>query len=73
MEDYYKDKEQIEHSTKMCFCGIVGIIIAMILAMLLSGCSPKVIYVPEVHTEYITRTDTFIRIDSVKVKDYGRK
>ena len=52
MEDYYKDKEQIEHSTKLCFSGIVGIIIAMALAMLLSGCTtPKVITVPEVHTE----------------------
>lgn len=33
------------------------------------SCSPKTIYVPDVHYEYITKTDTFIKIDSVSVKD----
>ena len=41
----------------------------LLLLLYLVGCSPKTIYVPEVHTEYITRTDTFVRIDSVSVKD----
>lgn len=41
------------------------------LALMLSvvSCSPKTIYVPDVHYEYITKTDTFIKIDSVSVKD----
>ncbi len=41
------------------------------LALLLSvvSCSPKTIYVPDVHYEYITKTDTFIKIDSVNIKD----
>ena len=41
----------------------------LLLLLYLVGCSPKTIYVPEVHYEYITRTDTFVRIDSVSVKD----
>ena len=41
------------------------------LALVLSvvSCSPKTIYVPDVHYEYITKTDTFIKIDSVNIKD----
>lgn len=41
----------------------------LIVLFFLTACSPKTIYVPEVHTEYITRTDTFVKIDSVSVKD----
>ena len=44
-------------------------VVGLVLVLYLVGCSPKTIYVPEVHTEYITRTDTFVRIDSVSVKD----
>lgn len=41
------------------------------LALMLSvvSCSPKTINVPDVHYEYITKTDTFIKIDSVNIKD----
>ena len=41
------------------------------LALMLSvvSCSPKTIYVPDVHYEYITKTDTFVKIDSVNIKD----
>ena len=31
----------------------------------LTSCSPRTITVPEYHTEYVTRTDTFHRVDSV--------
>ena len=41
----------------------------LVVLFFLTACSPKTIYVPEVHTEYITRTDTFVKIDSVSVKD----
>ena len=41
----------------------------LIVLFFLTSCSPKTIYIPEVHTEYITRTDTFVKIDSVSVKD----
>ena len=36
---------------------------------LLCSCSPKVVTVPEVHTEYIVRTDTFISRDSIVRND----
>ena len=36
---------------------------------LLCCCSPKVVTVPEVHTEYIVRTDTFISRDSIVRND----
>lgn len=51
---------------------ITYLVIFMVgLALLLSvvSCSPKTIYVPDVHYEYITKTDTFIKIDSVNIKD----
>lgn len=41
----------------------------LVVLFFLTACSPKTIYVPEVHTEYITRTDTFVKVDSVSVKD----
>jgi len=41
----------------------------LIVLFFLTSCSPKTIYVPVVHTEYITSTDTFVKIDSVSVKD----
>lgn len=44
-------------------------VVGLVLVLYLVSCSPKTIYVPEVHYEYITRTDTFVRIDSVSIKD----
>lgn len=41
----------------------------LIVLFFLTACSPKTIYVPVVHKEYITSTDTFVKIDSVNVKD----
>lgn len=38
--------------------------------LLLQGCTTtKVVTVPEYHTEYIVRTDTFARLDSVYIHD----
>lgn len=37
----------------------------LLLVISLGSCSPKVVTVPEYHTEYINRTDTFLRVDSV--------
>lgn len=41
----------------------------LLLAFALSGCKTKYISVPEYHTEYINRTDTFTKLDSVYIKD----
>lgn len=45
------------------------IFIVLMMIILFNSCSPKVIYVPEYHTEYITKTDSVVNIDSVHVKD----
>ena len=44
-------------------------VIGVLIVLLLCGCSPKVVTVPEVHTEYIVRTDTFIKRDSIVRND----
>ena len=45
------------------------LVIGVLLVLMLCGCSPKVITVPEVHTEYIVRSDTFIKRDSIVRND----
>lgn len=44
------------------------LLIAMSLP-LLSGCRTKYVSVPEYHTEYVSRTDSFLKTDSVYMKD----
>ena len=39
------------------------------LLVWLCSCSPRVITVPEVHTEYVYRTDSFVKRDSIHVMD----
>ena len=52
---------------KQCLFGIVEMLIAIVVGMLLSGCTtPKVITVPEVHHEYYHSSDTVYKVDSVK-------
>ena len=54
---------------KRCIGWMFFLLALLIVLFFLTSCSPKTIYIPEVHTEYITRTDTFVKIDSVSVKD----
>ena len=44
---------------------VVIAILFVLLCVSLGSCSPKVITVPEYHKEYVNRTDTFLRVDSV--------
>lgn len=46
-------------------------LILLFLFASLVGCSPKVVYVPQAHTEYVTqyRTDSVIQHDSVYVRE----
>ena len=53
---------------KGCFWSFI-IFIVLMMIILFNSCSPKVIYVPEYHTEYITKTDSVVKKDSVHVKD----
>jgi len=49
---------------------IITIIVGFLIVFLLGGCKSKqYITVPEYHTEYIVRTDTFAKVDSVYLKD----
>ena len=48
---------------------VAVLVIGVLIVLLLCGCSPKVVTVPEVHTEYIVRTDTFISRDSIVRND----
>lgn len=44
---------------------VVPVLIIILFVALLTGCSPKVVTVPEYHTQYVNHTDTFLRVDSV--------
>ena len=49
---------------------IITIIVGFLIVLLLGGCKSKeYIAVPEYHTEYVCRTDTFAKVDSVYLKD----
>ena len=68
--EYYDRKlEESVYSFKSCGLCLVGIIICLLLSFLFSGCATKVVTVPEIHTEYIVRTDSFVQRDSIHVKD----
>lgn len=59
--------EGYSEKMKQCLFGIIGMLIAIIVGILLSGCTtPKVITVPEVHHEYYHTSDTVYKVDSVK-------
>jgi len=49
---------------------IITIIVGFLIVLLFGGCKTKeYIAVPEYHTEYVCRTDTFAKVDSVYLKD----
>lgn len=44
-------------------------VILIFAGLALGGCKTKYVSVPEVHTEYISRADTTVRMDSVYLRD----
>ena len=44
---------------------VLAVILASLLFMVF-GCSPRVVTVPEIHTEYVVRTDSFVKRDTVQ-------
>lgn len=46
-----------------------SIAIMVFAGLVLGGCKTKYVSVPEIHTEYITRVDTTVRMDSVYQRD----
>ena len=65
-------KRLLKEFGMMLLAFIVSLAICGVIGMLTSCKSVKYVPVPEYHTEYKTRTDTFIKRDSVWVKDSVR-
>ncbi len=68
MNDEYRkyeyDDDRIDY-WRLC---IVLMVVLMAIG-LLSGCKTKYVTVPEYHKEYIVRSDTVAKVDSVVIKD----
>lgn len=47
----------------------IGLVVGLVMLALVGCKSKEYITVPEYHTEYVCRTDTFHKLDSVYVKD----
>lgn len=47
----------------------IALLIVGLVVLVLSGCKTKYVSVPEYHTEYIVRSDTFAKVDSVLLHD----
>ena len=48
---------------------VFAVILAVVLLLMASCTTTKLVTVPEYHTEYIVRSDTIAKVDSVVVKD----
>lgn len=50
--------------------GMIRLFITLVIVVLsLTSCKTKYVSVPEYHTEYVTKTDTLLRQDSVYLRD----
>lgn len=66
-----------EDSMRAAVYSLVGMVVLLLLAMLASCKTTRYVSVPEYHKEYINRTDTFLRsdtlfrLDSVVIRQQG--
>lgn len=66
-----------EDSMRAAVYSLVGMVLLLLLAMLASCKTTRYVSVPEYHKEYINRTDTFLRsdtlfrLDSVVIRQQG--
>lgn len=68
--DYEKLNKRCEASYRNCAFSLIGIIICLIIAAIMCmGCATKVVTVPEIHYEYITKHDSVVKYDSIHVHD----
>jgi hypothetical protein len=68
--DPLKGFDEVDYEVKRIpLWWVAVLVIGVLIVLLLCGCSPKVVTVPEVHTEYIVRSDTFIKRDSIVRND----
>ena len=64
-EDYYERKfRNSAKIMKACWYLLILMFLLLVVSLFIS-CSPRVVTVPEYHTVYVNRTDTFFRVDSV--------
>lgn len=69
-DDFMEEREMIENCYKRCFWTAATMIVIMAICCMLAGCTTtKYVPVVEHHTEYITKTDTFIQKDSIFCHD----
>ena len=54
-----------EDSMRAAVYSLVGMVVILLLAMLVSCKTTRYVTVPEYHKEYINRTDTFLRSDTL--------
>ena len=65
-----KLKKQAEKSYRGCGYSLIGVIVLLIIELLLcASCATKVVTVPEIHYEYITKHDSIMVHDSISVHD----
>ena len=68
--DPLKSFDEVDYEVKRIpLWWVAVLVVGVLIILLLCGCSPKVVTVPEVHTEYIVRSDTFIKRDSIVRND----
>ena len=67
--DYEKLIKQAEDSYRNCAFSLIGILILVIIALFMSSCATKIVTVPEIHYEYITKHDSIMIHDSISVHD----
>ena len=67
--DYEKLIKQAEDSYRNCAFSLIGILTLAIIALFMSSCATKIVTVPEIHYEYITKHDSIMIHDSISVHD----
>lgn len=65
MEENERKERYIACLIKRVICVLLFSMISVLFILCLSSCSQKVVTVPEYHTQYINRVDTFVQRDSI--------
>ncbi|MBR1654841.1 MAG: hypothetical protein IJ698_00260 [Prevotella sp.] len=60
----------MESKIRDCFIGLfLGLVVCVAISLLFGCASTKYVEVPKVHTEYVYKSDTLIKQDSIHIKD----
>lgn len=60
----------MESKIRDCFVGLFwGLVVCVAISLLFGCASTKYVEVPKVHTEYVYKSDTLIKQDSIHIKD----